>query len=1011
VGAGSGRAQAIHDGKITGTVVSEDGVTLPGATLEISSPALLAGTQATTTSARGAYVFLNLPPGKYRITASRDGFKKVTHDNLGVAAGAVVTFDLTLPVGTVQETIVVTAEGSIVDAKTSSIDSRIDQDMLAKLPTNRDAFYDLALTAPGMFDSASSNSLPSPTAYGSATNENVFLVNGVNTTDPEAGSFGSLVNVNYDAVEEVRVVALGSKAEYGSYSGAAVDVVTKSGSNEFHGSGAFYSLLGSPANNQPAVGANLGAPWLFIGPGEQLAGDTKQDWEASGTLGGPIVKDKLWFFGAFDYLRGVNLPPRSSLETQSWRHYADAKLSAAPFKSHRAWVAYHYENNDTNGLSQGPEPGWEKAASYGIGTVNHTLSAQWQWFPSSTTTASTKFLGFWKNDKPYLPSSAPANPAYINWWKWTDEVWAINGAFPYVDAQKANRQTLQADVSHYADRFLGQHDIKFGVQYTRGRGNRQEGYLQNYANFLYPYRWSQDVSYLQNTYGDTGLLFYNYRDTINPTLTVRTADSLGLFVDDQWTPTRRLTVNLGLRFDKMTTRYGAGQVYNFVNSPGEINGPPPVIRDRLPSRDVFAFNTLAPRIGLSYMLTPDGKTVARASYGRYYMPLSVEFLRRFGPDMPPLTRVTQMYEVGPFSTVDTNGDGFIDPTEARAAAQRVRGLSPISETTRSLDPSWTLNVGNNVKDQHTDQLTFNVEREIAHNFSVSASYIFKHTTDIFANIPINRVTGEEWEYERVPFTTSTGRQVSLYSIVQRDYNGDGVVDGADIQWINDNNGSRVQNMPAYDGVTPKRDYHGVQLVFTKKYSDRWQALASVLYSASSGIGRRTIRQDINVQGPEFWDDMWLGSLNDTINNLEGQLPFTPKYELKLSGSYKIPRLELDLGARFRLHTGRAMWRLEGYPQHTQFADPPGGVIDPGGLGRIVNVDPNNPSYLPTQTLLDLHVEKAIGLGDKKAIHLVADGFNVFNVSTPTDINLQYEWGKVSAIPSARRFRGGIRLEF
>ena len=155
----------------------------------------------------------------------------------------------------------------------------------------------------------------------------------MNATNPEAGSFGTLVNVNYDAVEEMRVVALGSKAEYGSFSGAAVDVLTKSGSNAFHGCGAFYSMLGKPASNQPAPGADLGAPWLFVGEGEQLAGETKSDWEGSATLGGPIVKDKLWFFSAFNYAKNSALPPRWSLKTNSRALLADAKISAAPSRT------------------------------------------------------------------------------------------------------------------------------------------------------------------------------------------------------------------------------------------------------------------------------------------------------------------------------------------------------------------------------------------------------------------------------------------------------------------------------------------------------------------------------------------------------------------------------------------------------------------------------------------------------------------------------------------------------
>ncbi len=311
-------AQAIHEGKLTGTVASEDHAVMPGATVEISSPALMSGTKSTITSANGTYLFLNLPLGRYTVVASIAGFKTVKRENIEISPDATTTLDVLLPVGGVEETVTVTASGPIVDTKTSTIDTRFDSEMLAKLPTSRDAFYDLALTAPGMSDGSGEASqtteMQSPTAYGSATNENVFLINGVDATNPRAGSFGSLVNVNYDAVEEVRIVATGSKAEYGSFSGAAIDVLTKSGSNEFHGTGAWYSKLGSPADNQPDLRETFGTDFLFVGEGDQLSGETKKDWEGSFTLGGPIVQDRLWFFGAFNYLRNAGLRPRWSLE-------------------------------------------------------------------------------------------------------------------------------------------------------------------------------------------------------------------------------------------------------------------------------------------------------------------------------------------------------------------------------------------------------------------------------------------------------------------------------------------------------------------------------------------------------------------------------------------------------------------------------------------------------------------------------------------------------------------------
>ncbi len=372
-----------------------------------------------------------------------------------------------------------------------------------------------------------------------------------------------------------------------------------------------------------------------------------------------------------------------------------------------------------------------------------------------------------------------------------------------------------------------------------------------------------------------------------------------------------------------------------------------------------------------------------------------------------------MFEVGPWSTVDTNGDGYIDAVETREAARRVYGMTPLSETQQTIDYSWSLNTAKNLKDQYTDQITVNLERELLPNLSVSGTYIYKHAADMFANIPIIKSTGQEWPYERIPYTTTAGQTVQLYSVIYQDWNGDGVVDGNDVAWVGSgsNHDFQVRNQGAYDGINPKRDYNGFQLAFHKRYSNRWQALASVLYSNSDGMSRRSFRQDFNVESPMFYDDNWMGNLNYTINNLSGPLPFTPSWEVKLSGSYRIPKLEADFGARIRFSTGRPMWKLESYPEHTQWAEPAGGVINPGGLVQIVNNDPTVPYNLPNLTLVDLHLEKGFSLGGPHRVNLVVDGFNVFNVSTPINMDTMNEWGKVTSIPQSRRFRLGVTYRF
>jgi hypothetical protein len=394
--------------------------------------------------------------------------------------------------------------------------------------------------------------------------ESRLTVEGMNISNPPGGNQPPNYTADIGNSSEVTVMTAGGLGEFET-AGVQMNIVPKQGGNDLSGLFAASGFSGGMQSN------NYSSDLQARGAG--APNPTYHVYDVNAAVGGPILKDKLWFFGAVNYLRNASLPPRrASLQEESKSRYADAKISAAPFKDHHAWLAYHYENNDLDGLTQGPEPGWEPTASYGTKNINHTVSGQWQWFPSGKTTLSAKYLAFWSDENPHLPADAPDHPGYINWWKWNDdEVWNINGAFQYVDARKSSRQTLQADYSHFAEGFLGQHDIKFGVQYTKGRGNRQEGYLQNYVNFLYPMGYDYNVDYLKNYYSADGLMFYNNRDTINPTLTVRTADSTGLFFDDQWSPTKRFTINLGLRFDRMSTKYDVGEVYDFPNSPAAMS--------------------------------------------------------------------------------------------------------------------------------------------------------------------------------------------------------------------------------------------------------------------------------------------------------------------------------------------------------------------------------------------------------------------------------------------------------
>ncbi len=1016
-------AQTIEYGKLTGTIMDETGEALPGVSVEISSAALVAGKRSTVTSGRGTYVFLNLPPGKYSISASLQGFKTVVQENIVITAGSSIVVDLKMEPGRLEESITVTATGPVVDAKNSTISANIQNELLAKLPTSRDAFYDLALTTPGMVAQGKDGDwLPSPNAYGGTSNENVFLINGVNTTNPRAAAYGSLVKVNYNTVEEVRVIALGSKAEYGSFSGVAIDVLTKSGSNKLHGNLSYYGMLGDAANNQPGPGAELGKIGpedLYIGSGDQLVKKSVNEWELNFTLGGPIIKDKVWFYGGFDYSRGDTQQPFWEPLNTYRGLFGDIKLTAEPWTNHRAWIAFHIERNKGDGWTWNPH--WDPTMTYGVKANASSISSQWQWMASGKTILTAKYLGFWTDDQPFVPSERVGNPGFINWWKW--KAYGVNGDFPYVEAQKSSRNTIQGDISHYAENFLGDHDIKFGVQYTIGRGNWMGGYFQNYANFAYPAPWVNYIPWLQSWYGHTGLVMYNTQTWLNPFLTVRTSDSLGLFLDDQWTIGKRLTLNLGLRYDNMKAKYGEGKVYEYASTPEEINSPPPVVRTRQGTDNIFNFKTWSPRIGVTYALTRDMKTVFRANYGRYYLPLSVEYLRRFGPDMPQATIYNLYYNI-PFDLVDLDGDLWISGDEVEQAARYLNDTYyddswrpswvPLEQTR---EYSWQLNVQDGLKDQYTDQVTLNLERELFPNLSLSATYIFKRTGNIFVNWPLNRQTQEPFTYQRLPYTTSYGEQVQLYDIVLEDWTGDGKIDVADLVWLNNNIDREVRNMPEMDGFKPRRTYQGLQFMLNKRFSNRWQMMSSVLFSWSNGMAARTIRQDFNFEGPMVMDTLWLAGLNATINTMEGPLPHTQKFEFKLSGSYLVPFVEMDLGWRLRYNSGRPLWPLEVIPVWPSWnpSRPPGSVVNTGD-NYIVSIDPKNPWYLPSETILDLRLEKAVRMSNYGSIRVALDVLNVFNESAVTNAGyggaIEPEIGRVSGLTfPSRKFRLSIGFEF
>jgi uncharacterized protein (DUF2141 family) len=1019
----NGWAQAVHDVTITGTVTTSSGERVPGVTVMIKSPALVTGERQVISDQEGRFVFLSLPPGRYALTAELQGFNKFSTPDIVLHSGEKTDVKVALRPAAYQEQVTVTAAAPVVDTKSSTVSTTFTSELLEKLPTARNAFYDLAMGAPGMASVGGNESwLSSPSAYGSAANENIFLVNGVNATNPRGAPWGTLVNVNYNTVEEVKIISLGSKAEYGSFSGAAIDVLTKSGSNDFRGDVAYYSQIGNAANNATlnfGGGANpyiKGERLFYADPADVLTTKPKDQWEGSATFGGPILRDRLWFYAGYNKAANkVDTPLWQPLHTWNQALY-DIKLTGDFASNHRAWIAYHNEKIGLGNETWGPT--WDPTMGYDQNQNNNTMQAQYQWVINDRNLASAKYLGFRTNQNP--KQLVNSSPGFINWWKWTNsQSIGLGGSFPYVESYKSSRKTVQADMTHYAAHFLGEHEVKFGVQYTKSQGNFEGGYFQGYANFAYPYPW--DYGPAKDWWWNSGYWgtkenpvfpIYNIKYFQHPWLTRRIAQEGGGFIDDTWSVNDRLTFNVGARYDRMSAKYGEGAIYQLPQTPDDIANPT-LLRTRKGTGNIFDFKTFSPRLGLAYTLTEDRRTVLRAHAGRYFAPLGVESLRRFGPDMEKEKREMWMYLL-PMSQVDLNHNGLVDFNEVRPAYRLMAGRTPDKlYSSWTSDPSWSLEVDPGTKSPYTDQFELSLQRQLGRDYSVEGTAIYKRSKNFIALRPYNKATGAFFEWTSKPFTTFTGFKTKGWEIVMQDYNGDGKLDIDDAKFVMNNIAYRAVNVSEFDGQSVHRDYQGLQLVFTKRYSSRWQGLGAVNYNHSSGIAPRMLDQNWYIDGPMIMDTPFGTSYNDYQNNLNGPSLMTPKLMVKLNGSYTIPVVEADFGLRWRYDNGRPFWPIQNIPTFATWMSSTDGVFLTGnGNSRIVAADVKHPDYMPATSIFDVSIGKTIKAIAGTSVFISLDVLNATNENSPNIIGFgQGDYGRVYSIVQPRTYRAGVKLMF
>jgi len=536
-------AQSIT-GTIAGEVKDEQGGALPGATVTLTGKI---GTKTTTTGADGTYRFQGLDPGTYSLQVQMSGFGGKRQDNIPVSVGKQATVDFGLKVGNMSESLDVVGEAPLVDVTSSATSNQLSQDLLFNMPIRQgNTATNLLNFVPGINNEAAFG--------GDAGSGNGLLIDGVDTRDPSGGTAWTFYN--YNIVEEVQVQGIGAPAEYGAFTGAIVNTVTKSGGNTPQG---LFDII---YTKDSLSGDNVSDSLTAQNPSLGESSTTKKLIDYTGQISGPIKKDKAFYFvSAQRYQKDQDpIGPRTRLNEASnrlnlkltWQASANDNLvGSLQFDNYniigRAGVSSLTDTNDITNREDAPEYVW---------------NTQWRHLFGSKTFLEVKYTGWWGyyDLNPEVKDSQHVDAE-------TGAVTVSQGWNYYADR---GRHDLHASVSHYAEAF-GHHDLKFGVEVERSKTR------DRYNNGLYYY-----------DYGGARYLAYTYSYDVNGR-----NHRLSSYVQDSWKVTDRLTLNPGVRLDNLKG-FSPDGGHEYTNT------------------------TIAPRFGFAFDVAGDHKTVLKGSYSQYY---------------------------------------------------------------------------------------------------------------------------------------------------------------------------------------------------------------------------------------------------------------------------------------------------------------------------------------------------------------------------------------------------------
>ena len=952
IGVNAAFAQSVSSGTIEGTVKDESSGVLPGVTVTVTSPQLQVGQLVQVSDTAGNYKFVDLPAGTYRLKAELPGFSTSVREDLRLTVGFNARVDLTLKLGAMEESVTVSGQSPVVDVTSTAASVAFTKEVLDSIPRGRD-LQNIFAMAPGVTQAVADvggstmAQRQNLSSYG-VLSQPKLQVEGMNIT--MGADQNTAIYFNDSTLEEVQIKSSGNDAEV-SVPGISMVAIMKSGGNTFHGT--YQGSTESPKFQADNLDSALQAQGLTA------TSPLKNFYDVSADLGGRIVRDKLWFYGAYGrqgkkegvlgfasgpgadgkYLTADD--PLADFETSL--EQLSFKISYQLTKNNRlvyAWQRGTKAQPQNNADRFTP---LESTRDYKNPTAIQKVELQSMISPRVLVNAVGGYSGYvtdYDAARSYARADAPPR---------TDLATTLNtGSAPLHQNKTRDRFQTDDSISFFPERsFAGKHEFKTGISIYLDKSS--DGYSNNLAcNCIL---FTDTIGGVPNT--PSQIRLYN-----TPVVPADHDNIYAWYFKDSWRPTSKVTVNLGIRWERQHSFLPA-QSY-----PGARDWPTVFPAGDFKQIEVQKLTRAVPRTGVAWDV--GGKSVVKATFGLYNYMLGDTYADAFNRNATANAT---------FNWHDLNGDKLYQPGEVNLDLNSTDFRSITAASNRILNPNLT--------SPNIWETTASFEREMAANLGLRVMYVYKSVSDSIVNSTNNSVT------------INTLRPFGAWSvpITRRDPGPDGVLGNADdagkvtfADYSSAYRGAAFVNSQIVNAPNTDR-YHSVEFTMTKRFSSRWTGQVSYF----------TVK-----------NHRWISSVFSSPNDQFFPLDETWSWAGNVTGSYRMPG-DVSVSGFLQTKNGYTGQRTYIFRQ----ADPDGGLAINQNGNTTLRVEPYGSQRLSAQNILNLKASKDLKLGAGRRLNIDVDVFNVLNAATPTAASFVTgpSFGFVSSVIPARIARLGLRFLF